>query len=137
MLDIISKLKDDYDTAMIMITHDLGVVAEVCDDVAIVYAGQILESGSKEDIFDHPTHPYTIGLFGALPDLQKKTRRLSPIEGMPPDPTDLPKGCAFSPRCPHATDACRAGAIPLTELTPGHYCRCILQHRKEDPSCQL
>ena len=87
-------------TAMIMITHDLGVVADVADDVAVVYAGEIIEYGSKEAVYDNPSHPYTRGLFGALPDLSKEVRRLNPIEGLPPDPIHLPEGCAFHPRCP-------------------------------------
>ncbi|MCD8014719.1 MAG: ABC transporter ATP-binding protein [Lachnospiraceae bacterium] len=124
VLDMINDLKNQFNTAMIMITHDLGVVAEVCDDVAVVYAGEVIEYGTKEDVFDHPTHPYTKGLFGAIPDLNSHVKRLSPIAGLPPDPSDLPQGCNFSPRCPYATDACRRGEIPVTELTPGHTCKC-------------
>ncbi len=124
VLDLVKELKDKLGTAMIMITHDLGVVAEVCDNVAVVYAGQIIEHGSKEDIFDHPTHPYTIGLFGALPDLSKDVRRLSPILGLPPDPTALPEGCSFNPRCPKAAEGCRSGEIGMQEVSKGHYCRC-------------
>jgi peptide/nickel transport system ATP-binding protein len=92
--------------------------------VAVVYAGQIIESGSKVDIFDHPTHPYTIGLFGALPKLTGDETRLHPIDGMTPDPTDLPQGCKFSPRCPHASDSCRQQDPAMTEISPGHFCRC-------------
>lgn len=124
VLDMINQLKKDYNTAMIMITHDLGVVAEVCDDVAVVYAGEVIEYGTKEAVFDHPTHPYTKGLFGAIPDLNSHVKRLSPIDGLPPDPSDLPQGCNFSPRCPYATDACRNGDIPLVEIAEGHTCRC-------------
>ena len=103
VLDIIKELQQRLNTAMIMITHDLGIIAEVCDEVAVIYAGEVIESGSLEEIFDHPTHPYTIGLFGSLPDINSDVERLSPIAGMPPDPSNLPQGCAFSPRCPHAT----------------------------------
>ena len=103
VLDMINQLKEDYNTAMIMITHDLGVVAEVCDDVAVVYAGEIIEYGTKEEVFDNPTHPYTKGLFGAIPDINSHVKRLSPINGLPPDPSDLPKGCSFNPRCKYAT----------------------------------
>lgn len=124
VLDMINQLKKDYHTAMIMITHDLGVVAEVCDDVAVVYAGEVIEYGTKEDIFDHPTHPYTKGLFGAIPDLNSHVKRLSPIDGLPPDPSNLPKGCNFSPRCPYATAACREKEILPVEVTSGHTCRC-------------
>ncbi|MBD5475040.1 MAG: ABC transporter ATP-binding protein [Lachnospiraceae bacterium] len=125
VLDMIADLREKNNTSMIMITHDLGVVARVCDDVAVVYAGEIIESGSKEDIFDHFAHPYTVGLFGALPKLTGNETRLHPIEGMTPDPTALPKGCKFSPRCPHATEECCQQDIAMTEITPGHFCRCI------------
>ncbi len=124
VLEMINELKKDFNTAMIMITHDLGVVAEVCDDVAVVYAGEVIEYGTKEDVFDHPAHPYTKGLFGAIPDLNSHVKRLSPIEGLPPDPSDLPEGCNFSPRCPYATDECRRGEINAVEAAPGHTCRC-------------
>jgi peptide/nickel transport system ATP-binding protein len=124
VLDLIARLREDIHTSMILITHDLGVVADQCDTVAVVYAGNIVEFGSKEDIFDHPSHPYTRGLFGSLPDLSKKVRRLSPVKGLPPDPTNLPFGCAFNPRCPYVTDACKREAIEQTEISPGHLCRC-------------
>ena len=90
----------------------------------MIYAGEIVEWGIQEEIYDHPTHPYTIGLFGAIPDLNSKVRRLSPIEGLPPDPTDLPQGCYFAPRCPHATDSCRAKHPTLQHLGGSHYCLC-------------
>jgi peptide/nickel transport system ATP-binding protein len=125
VLEMMNDLREKLQTSMILITHDLGVVAEMCDSVAVVYAGEIIEIGSKEDLFDHPTHPYTNGLFGSLPMMAVGEKRLHPIAGMMPDPTNLPQGCKFSPRCPYATDACRSGEIPLTELTPGHFCRCI------------
>ena len=125
VLDMINDLKKKYNTAMILITHDLGVVAQTCDKVCVVYAGEIIESGTKADIFHHPTHPYTNGLFGALPELDSEEEWLHPIEGLPPDPTRLPQGCKFSPRCPYATDACKKGEIPDQELTPGHFCKCI------------
>lgn len=124
VLDMMEDLKKKYNTAMILITHDLGVVGRMCDDVAVVYAGEILEYGSKEEIFLHPKHPYTIGLFGAIPDLSVDTRRLANIEGLPPDPTDLPTGCCFHPRCPHATEKCRSVKFPLKEVRPGHFCSC-------------
>lgn len=125
VLAMIKKLRDEFDTAMIMITHDLGIVAQVCDDVAIVYAGEILEYGSKEEIFMHRFHPYTVGLFGAIPQLDVRVNRLSAIKGLPPDPTNLPEGCHFNPRCPYATEECKKGSIPFTEVRPGHFCRCI------------
>lgn len=125
VLEMMNDLREKLNTSLILITHDLGVVAEMCDNVAVVYAGEIIEMGSKEDIFDHPTHPYTNGLFGSLPMMAVGEKRLHPIAGMMPDPTNLPEGCSFQPRCPYATDACRSGEIPLVELTPGHVCRCI------------
>lgn len=131
VLEMINELKKDYNTAMIMITHDLGVVAEVCDDVAVVYAGEVIEYGTREDVFDHPAHPYTRGLFGAIPDLNTHVKRLSPIEGLPPDPSDLPQGCNFSPRCPYATDECCKGEIKAVEVAQGHTCRCCNMKMQE------
>ena len=125
VLEMINELRAKLNTSMILITHDLGVVAEMCDAVAVVYAGEIIEIGSKEAIFDHPTHPYTKGLFGSLPMMAIGQKRLHPIAGMMPDPTNLPEGCAFHPRCPHATEECRRKAPPLTKLSADHSCRCI------------
>jgi len=124
VLDMINQLKTEQKTSMIMITHDLGVVATVSDSVAVVYAGEIIEYGSKEEIYDYPTHPYTIGLFGAIPDLDTDVDRLANIEGLPPDPSDLPKGCAFAPRCPYAKKECSEHKEGLKEIAPGHFCRC-------------
>lgn len=124
VLEIIKELKKKNNTAMILITHDLGVVASVSDDVAVVYAGEILEYGTREDIFLSPRHPYTIALFGAIPDITVDVRRLANIEGLPPDPADLPMGCCFSPRCPYVSDACRNEKTTLTEISPGHFCSC-------------
>ena len=127
VLEMMMELKRKLNTSMILITHDLGVVAETCDKVAIIYAGQIVEYGTKEDIFRHPLHPYTVGLFGALPKLNDKSKRLSPIHGLPPDPTNLPEGCTFNPRCPKVCEGCKAGESPeMVEVTPGHFVRCIL-----------
>jgi peptide/nickel transport system ATP-binding protein len=125
VLEMIAKLKDDFDTSMIMISHNLGVVAEVCDDLAVIYAGEIVEVGSKEAIFDRPTHPYTLGLFDAVPTLDEDVERLNPISGLPPDPSNLPAGCHFNPRCPIVTEQCHIQEIPLREIEPGHFCRCI------------
>ena len=124
VLDLIADLRKKYNTAMLLITHDMGVVAQVCDEVAVIYAGNIVEYGTKEQIFDHPSHPYTIGLFGAIPDMNEDEEWLHPIDGLPPDPTNLPAGCAFSPRCKYATDACRQGKIDLAKTPDGHDCRC-------------
>jgi peptide/nickel transport system ATP-binding protein len=132
VLEMINDLKRKFNTAMILITHDLGVVAETCDRVAVIYAGEIIEYGSKKDLFHNPSHPYTLGLFGSLPKLKDTSKRLSPIPGLPPDPTNLPKGCAFNPRCSRATSACCVeNGIPNIELSPGHFCRCILFAERE------
>jgi peptide/nickel transport system ATP-binding protein len=127
ILELIKDLKNKFRTSMILITHDLGIIAETCDNVAIVYAGRIVERGTKSDIFRNPLHPYTVGLFNSLPDMTGEETRLKPIGGMPPDPTDLPKGCAFNPRCPLATGVCRDGEIPEKEIASGHFCACILK----------
>lgn len=124
VLDLINALKKKFQTSMILITHDLGVIAQTCDSVVVIYAGRIVESGSKEDIFDHPVHPHTIGLFHSLPSMTNDDEKLHPIAGMPPDPTNLPPGCAFSPRCPYVKDACRSGEIATAEIAPGHFCAC-------------
>ena len=131
VLEMMMDLKRKLNTSMILITHDLGVVAETCDKVAVIYAGQIVESGSKEAVFRNPTHPYTVGLFGALPKLDDNSRRLSPIDGLPPDPTKLPEGCAFNPRCPKACENCKVGSAPeMVEVAPGHFVRCILSKKE-------
>jgi peptide/nickel transport system ATP-binding protein len=132
VLEMINNLKEEFNTAMILVTHDLGVVAETCDTVAVIYAGEVVEYGSKQDIFKHVAHPYTVGLFDSLPSMTGEIgRRLKPIPGLPPDPTDLPQGCKFSPRCPYAKEACRQGEIPMVELEKGHLCRCICCEKKE------
>jgi len=125
VLEMINKLKINQNMTMLMITHDMGVVASVCDDVAVVYAGEIVEHGTKEQVFAHPSHPYTAGLFGAIPDANTDEERLHPIDGLPPDPSNLPKGCYFSPRCPYVTDQCRLTKVPLKDLGNCHLCRCL------------
>ncbi len=126
VLELMNGLKQKFNTAMIMITHDLGVVAEICDKVAIMYAGSIVESGSLRQIFKDTRHPYTKGLFASIPDLNHKIHRLTPIDGLMPDPANLPEGCAFSPRCPHATDICHKEAPEKIEVEPGHMVCCHL-----------
>ena len=125
VMRMINDLKREFNTSMILITHDLGIVAESCDQVAIMYAGEIVEYGSLEDIFDHTAHPYTKGLFNSIPSLDKDTERLQPIQGLMPDPANLPEGCKFHPRCPYAVAACAQQHPGMTELTPGHLCRCL------------
>jgi peptide/nickel transport system ATP-binding protein len=124
VLDMIRELKEKYQTSMLLITHDLGVIGQNCDNVAVIYAGQIVESGTKRDIFKNPKHPYTVGLFNSLPSMSKSVKRLTPIAGMPTDPANLPTGCPFHPRCPKATEQCKSGVMPNVEVTEGHFCRC-------------
>lgn len=139
VLDLMNGLKQKMNTSMILITHDLGVVAEVCDKVAIMYAGEIVEYGTLEQIFLNPLHPYTKGLFSSIPNLERKVRRLTPIPGMMPDPAELPAGCKFADRCPMACEACKAEQI-LRDAGEGHTVRCHMQgpsageERKEEPA---
>ena len=126
VLDLMNDLKEKFKTAMILITHDLGVVAQVCDKVAIMYAGEIVESGTLRDVYLSPKHPYTHGLFGSIPSLDEEATRLKPIQGLMPDPTDLPSGCKFHPRCPHATELCAKQEPKVTEVTKGHKVRCLI-----------
>jgi len=124
VLSLIDQLREQFNTSMILITHDMGVVANTCDDVAIVYAGSILEYGTKEQIFRNPSHPYTIGLFHAIPNMNVEEEWLHPIEGLPPDPADLPDGCPFNPRCSYATEECLRGKMTMQITPDGHQCRC-------------
>ncbi len=127
VLQMMSDLQRKLGTSMILITHDLGVVSQTCDKVAVMYAGEIVEAGTAEQIFlGKRHHPYTEGLFGSLPDLNRETRRLSPIDGLMPDPTDLPSGCRFHPRCPHCIERCGSEQLLLSERD-GHFVRCFLE----------
>lgn len=125
VLDLMRNLKSDYGTAMLLITHDLGVVAENCDQIAIIYAGEIVEAGTPAHIFKNPSHPYTIGLLESVPSLDKDVERLKPIPGLMPDPTDLPSWCSFCDRCGRAGPDCRkADPVPV-EIEPGHWVKCL------------
>ena len=126
VLELMRQLRTELNTSMIMITHDLGVVAEMCDNVAIMYAGNVVEQGTADQIFNHTKHPYTKGLFGSLPDLDSDAERLNPIAGLMPDPTCLPEGCKFAPRCAHKTDKCETCIPNTTEVEPGHFVCCHL-----------
>ena len=130
VLDMIKDLKTRNDSSMILITHDLGIIAKTCDAVAVVYAGEIIEFGSLSDIFRDPRHPYTLGLFNAIPKLSEDTDRLKPIPGSLPDPTHLPEGCKFCTRCAKATEACRTQPMADIEVTPGHFCRCMYAQKE-------
>ena len=123
VLEMMNQLKKDLGTSMLMITHDLGIVAEMCEKVAIIYAGEIVEFGTVEQIFDHHRHPYTEGLFGSLPGLDDTRERLSPIPGLMPDPTNLPAGCKFNTRCPYCTEECKQEQ-KLVDVGDGHVVRC-------------
>ncbi|MDY3282515.1 ABC transporter ATP-binding protein [Dysosmobacter sp.] len=126
VLQMMRELKEKLNTAMILITHDLGVVANNCDSVAIMYAGEIIEQGTVEDVFEGAYHhPYTVGLFNSIPDLSKKTRRLSPIDGLMPDPSNLPSGCAFHDRCPRCMEKC-VSQKPQPFVQDTHMVRCHL-----------
>ena len=130
VLRLMRQLKEKLQTAMILVTHDLGVVAQTCDKVAIMYAGEAIETGTVEDIFDgEDHHPYTVGLFGSIPDLTVETDRLTPIDGLMPDPANLPQGCKFSPRCPHCMDICKKES-PRAYEKDGHVIRCHLFDNK-------
>lgn len=126
VLELMKDLKTRSKTSMMLITHDLGVVSEICDQVAIMYAGEIVESGSLEDIFENPLHPYTNGLFGSIPDIDKEVDFLSPIEGVVPDPADLPTGCKFHPRCKYAEAVCSREEPLFTEYSKGHFTKCLI-----------
>ena len=127
VLAMMDELKQKLNMSMILITHDLGVVAQTCDSVAVMYAGEIIESGSFEDFFcqSERRHPYTKGLFGSIPDITSRERRLTPIEGLMPDPTDLPEGCRFHPRCPNCMERCKT-EHPESIIENGHMIRCHL-----------
>ncbi len=126
VLALMQELKEKLGTATILVTHDLGVVAQICDDVAIMYAGTVIEKGSVEDVFEGENHhPYTVGLFNSIPDMSEDTDRLHPIDGLMPDPSNLPKGCKFAPRCPHCMDKCLENEPPyITKET--HSIKCFL-----------
>ncbi|MDL2217960.1 ABC transporter ATP-binding protein [Christensenellaceae bacterium OttesenSCG-928-M15] len=130
VLEMISNLKKELGTSMVLITHDFGVVASTCDQVAVMYAGEIVEAGPLETIFQSPSHPYTIGLFQSIPDMETKRKRLLPIDGLMPDPTNLPGGCKFHPRCPKCIAVCKTEAAPLCK-TGGHFVQCHLFNNLE------
>ena len=124
VLALIKELIDKNQMSMLMITHDLGVVAEVCDDVAVMYAGRIVEIGTADEVFNHTLHPYTEGLFDSLPNLRQRGEDLIPIKGLMPDPMHLPEGCSFSPRCPYATEECHHKQPELKLVNGTHHVAC-------------
>lgn len=125
ILQLMRELKQNFNTAMIMITHDLGIVAETCDSVSVMYAGEIIESGTVEDVFQKiDNHPYTVGLFNCIPKLDSTEKRLTPIEGFMVDPTNLPTGCKFHDRCPYATERC-GSELPKGYKKGTHEIKCF------------
>ena len=125
VLEMINDLKNRLKTSVLLITHDLGIVAECCQKVAVMYAGEIVEYGSLGDIFKETSHPYTMGLFRSIPSLTRKEKRLSPIDGLMPDPAKLPEGCCFHPRCPYSDDICKKCHPELSDTGNGHKVRCF------------
>lgn len=125
VLEMMNDLKNKFNTALLMITHDLGVVAKMCDEVAVMYAGRIVESGTLEDVFDNTLHPYTEGLFNSLPNIEDRESELKPIIGLMPDPTKLPVGCSFAPRCQYVTDACTEKQPTARQVSDTHTVVCI------------
>ena len=132
VLELMNNLKEEYNTSMIMITHDLGIVAEVCDDVAVMYAGHIVEQGSLEEVFGETMHPYTEGLFNSLPNIKNRQNKLKPIHGLMPDPTNLPPGCPFAPRCNYRTDECEKALPKLMNVGGTHKVACSKYEREPD-----
>jgi peptide/nickel transport system ATP-binding protein len=125
ILDLLAKLREETGMAMVFISHDLGAVSSVCDRAAVMYAGRVVEQNAIASLFRHPQHPYTVGLFRAIPRLEATRQRLQPIEGTVPDPKHLPKGCAFSPRCAQASDFCRTAQPTLVQQPDGCQLACF------------
>jgi oligopeptide/dipeptide ABC transporter ATP-binding protein len=129
IIELIGRLKDDFNSAVILITHDLGVVADIADEILVMYAGRVVERAAKRDLFYDPQHPYTWGLLGSIPRLDRpRVERLYSIEGAPPSLINLPQGCKFRPRCPHAFEKCMEEPQLANRVeTPGHLDRCWLE----------
>lgn len=128
VLELMKNLREKYKTSLIMITHDLGIVAEVCDEVAVMYSGNIVEKGTLEDVFNRTKHPYTEGLFNSLPNINDRKSMLTPIKGLMPDPTQLPEGCPFQPRCPYAGEDCMQQQYTRA-VSETHFVRCCAYDR--------
>jgi oligopeptide/dipeptide ABC transporter ATP-binding protein len=125
ILELLMELRDEFKMSTLLITHDLGVIAETTDDVAVMYAGQIMEYTTTRRLFAKPRHPYTIGLFKSLPKLDDERKHLAAIEGFVPDPSNYPEGCRFQPRCDLADGECRRMETELREIESGHFIRCL------------
>jgi peptide/nickel transport system ATP-binding protein/oligopeptide transport system ATP-binding protein len=126
VLDLMNDLRREFKAAIQFITHNLGVIAAMADDVVVMYLGRIVEGASVEEVFHNPKHPYTQGLMNSIPSLATKKERLIPIKGVVPDPFEVPPGCGFEPRCPDAMEICRTKMPPLKDVTPGHQAACYL-----------
>ncbi len=133
ILELMGKLKEEYHTALLMITHNMGVVAEVCDRVIVMYAGYVVEMAEVNELFDHPSHPYTQGLLKCIPNIDEDREVLDTIEGTVPPPYAMPKGCRFAPRCPYATPECEASKPELYDIGGGHTCRCF-RYKEGNPN---
>jgi len=129
VLELMKDLKEKYKTSMIMITHDLGIVAEICDKVAIMYAGNVVEYSDKRSLYLNPLHPYTKGLFNSIPDLNVDQEELETIDGLTPDPTNLPSGCSFHPRCKKAMKKCSKEVPQKYQVDSEHFVRCFLYEK--------
>ena len=124
VLELMKELKQKFSASMILITHDLGIVADICDKVAIMYAGRVVEYADKRSLYTNPVHPYTRGLFRSVPDIEEDVDELPVIPGLMPDPVNLPSGCAFHPRCSMAVDECRNSRPKMIEAEEGHFAAC-------------
>lgn len=133
ILDLMRRLKEDTDTSIMLITHDLGVVAEMCDRVLVMYAGQVVEEADVVRLFSEPKHPYTIGLMKSIPQVETKVKRLTSIPGQVPALGSMPEGCRFAPRCPYAMDKCRTQNPDLITVAEGHTARCWLYEEGGNP----
>jgi peptide/nickel transport system ATP-binding protein len=125
VLDLIRSLKKKTNASIVLISHDLGVIAEICDEVAVMYAGEIVEHAPVDTLFRAPQHPYTIGLLASIPRLDRRVETLATIEGSLPDMSEIPLGCRFAPRCPFASDICVSSAPPIVDVGSKHWSRCV------------
>ena len=131
VLELLKELKQKYNTALIMISHNLGIIGELCQNVAVMYAGSIIECGSVKQIFRHPIHPYTKGLFASLPDIYDQKDRLNAMKGIVSDALNLPEGCQFNPRCPCVMEKCKLDMPKLIKIQPDHYVACFQENKLE------
>ena len=131
ILELLMDLQQEFGMSILMITHDLGIVADLADEVCVMYAGRVVESATAKDLFARPQHPYTVGLFTSRPHIGMKKQRLAVIPGTVPNPIHFPPGCRFHPRCEHATDDCRNTNVSLLEVSAGHSTECLRVQRKE------